>query len=236
MVLSEIDDEDIDSVEKFIKGDLLEIFQEKIIKIPYGCELEDCFGKLYAQNPNRFKFLPGDKKIIKQIIFSIKNNIGCAEMNNYKEPITLPITEMQALNIDSENENDSARRTNYFLRKLQATADLNAKRAKGGYRYDDEISGFASYLRMICGPLGYETIQRNLECALPSLTTTNRYISKSNRDIVEGVLRAEELLTYLSKRKLPLAVCLSEDATRIVGRIQYDVKTNQVVGFTLPLD
>lgn len=89
---------------------------------------------------------------------------------------------------------------------------------------------------MLCGPLAYNTIHRNLEGALPSLVSTNRYIKSSNCDAIEGVLRCEELLKYLTERNLPLCVCLSEDATRIVGRIQYDSKTVQIIGFTSPID
>lgn len=40
----------------------------------------------------------------------------------------------------------------------------------------------------------------------------------------------------MEERGLEKVVSISEDATRIVGRIQYDSSTNQIVGFTLPLD
>lgn len=43
-----------------------------------------------------------------------------------------------------------------------------------------------------------------------------------------------ELRNYLIERDFPNKVNLSEDATRIVGRVQYDSRTNQIVGFTLP--
>lgn len=50
------------------------------------------------------------------------------------------------------------------------------------------------------------------------------------------MLRSKELLNYLTEIKLPLAVCISEDCTRIEGRTQYDSRTNQIIGFTLPID
>lgn len=40
----------------------------------------------------------------------------------------------------------------------------------------------------------------------------------------------------MESRNLPLVVSLSEDATRISGRIQYDAKSNEIIGFVLPLD
>lgn len=47
-------------------------------------------------------------------------------------------------------------------------------------------------------------------------------------------MRAKELKEFLVSRDLPLTVWLSEDATRITGRIQYDSASNQLVGFVLP--
>lgn len=126
--------------------------------------------------------------------------------------------------------------THFFLGRLIDTANQNIKRKKNGYRYDVDIRRFATYLRMIVGPLGYETIQRNLECALPSLPSTNRYVQTSSCSVTECILRCRELLLYLNERNAPLVVSLSEDATRIIGRPQYDSRTNQVVGFVAPLD
>lgn len=92
------------------------------------------------------------------------------------------------------------------------------------------------YLRMIIGPLGYETIQRNLECALPSLPSINRYLHKSSFHVTDCIPRYSELFLYLTERKNPLVVALSEDETKIVGRPQYDSKTYQIVGFVPPID
>lgn len=73
----------------------------------------------------------------------------------------------QTLSKVEENEieatSEAARHTYFFLNKLQATANQNAKREKGGYRYDPETKLFASYFRMIAGPLTYNTLQKNLE-------------------------------------------------------------------------
>lgn len=132
---------------------------------------------------------------------------------------------------------DFASRTTFFINKLQSTASMNlTKKRKEGFRFDSEMQMYAAYLRMLCGPLAYDTIQRNLEGALPSLVTTNRFIKGSEYAVIKGALRSTELLNYLTELKLPLAVCISEDCTRVEGRIQYDSKTNQIIGFTLPID
>lgn len=44
------------------------------------------------------------------------------------------------------------------------------------------------------------------------------------------------MFLYLDERKLPFIVSLSHDATRIDGRVQYDSKSNQLIGFVLPID
>lgn len=54
--------------------------------------------------------------------------------------------------------------------------------------------------------------------------------------VVEGVLRVTELKKYLKNRGCPLAVIISEDATRYIRSVCYNPTTNQLVGFALPLN
>lgn len=185
----------------------------------------------------KIEFLPGERLLIielaehvRQIVDGNGKNKGLhhfqrKDIKNHET--SKASVELQQNIVDS--------RTHFLLRKFLDAANRNSARQKGGYRYDSEVKRYASYLRMICGSLAYETIQRNLECALPSLTSTNRYIKSANCHVVEGILRTEELFLYLKERNLPLVVSLSEDATRIIGRVQYDRPSNQLVGFTLPL-
>lgn len=58
----------------------------------------------------------------------------------------------------------------------------------------------------------------------------------SRNDIEEGILRISQLKTYLITRNFPLKIWLSEDQTRITGRIQYDAKSNKIVGLNLPFN
>lgn len=132
------------------------------------------------------------------------------------------------------DEATTTTQTHKILNKLLENADQNISRPKEGYRFDDDTKRFAAYLRMMCGPTLYNVLHRNLELALPSIVTVNKKIHSSN-NINEGVLRCNELLLYLKEQNSPLVVGLSEDATRIEGRIQFDPKTNQLVGFVLPI-
>lgn len=85
---------------------------------------------------------------------------------------------------------------------------------------------FATYIRLQAGRLAYSTIHKNLQFAIPSLSTTNLFVRKMGDRIFDAHLRTNELLKYLKERKLELVVSLSEDATRIDGRIQYDSVRN----------
>lgn len=47
---------------------------------------------------------------------------------------------------------------------------------------------------------------------------------------MKAFLVANAIFTYC------LTVCISEDATRIQGRVQYDSRSNEIVGFVLPIN
>lgn len=197
--------------------------------------MEFYFGP-YAHIPNEFKFRIGDKKLIRTMIAHVNEMVNSGDIgilnSSKKEPTqdkNSPTEKKQPMSAD-------AAQTYYFLRKLNEAADQNANRERGGYRFSDETKQFATYIRIIAGPLAYETLQQNLKCALPSLVSVNRYIRQANSKIIEGIPRVEELLVYLASRNLPLKVSLSEDATRIIGRVQYDSITNQLMGFVLPIN
>lgn len=62
------------------------------------------------------------------------------------------------------------------------------------------------------------------------------YISQHKIKIIEGDLRCKELNNYLDSLNAEKCVWLSEDASGLVAKIEYDSETNQMVGVTLPLD
>lgn len=62
------------------------------------------------------------------------------------------------------------------------------------------------------------------------------YINENKPRIIEGELRCKELKKYLEVLKLEKYIWLSEDATGIVEKIEFDPKTNQMVGLVLPID
>lgn len=265
IVFKSIDAEDINNVEQFIRSELdliihfqsqSEISGDKQKTRINGADKIHFYGD-YGSKPSKFKFSIVERKLIELLVAHVKHVVDVGGIDNNNQMCHFSTTDLvlrestdfsqigcyfgdtHGLNNQlAEREETSTKptKTHYFLNKLMATADKNSTRDIHGYRYDDETKQFAAYFRMLAGPFAYETIQANLECALPSLATTNRYIRRTNCNIVEGILRIEELLLYLEQRNLPLVVSLSEDATRIEGKIQYDLKTNQMIGFVLPIN
>lgn len=223
-----IRDEDIDVVEKYIS--------EKYERIP-DFKIT-AFDKFQSENLGTFKFYRGHRLLIKELAYHVKTSIeklgisdGVTKFSLAQHKCEMSQPALQ----DIENGNCETL-SHFFLKKLLSAADKNSNRMKGGYRYDPEVKMFASYLRMIVGPLAYETIHRNLEAAIPSLPSVNRYIRASKCHINEGILRSNELLIYLKERNLSLDVALSEDGTRVVDKPQYCSGTNQIVGFVPPIN
>lgn len=117
---------------------------------------------------------------------------------------------------------------------MTEASNKNLLRSKQGFRYDDDFKRFCVYNRMLSGPMAFKSLHLNLKGCFPSISTTNRYIHRSDHAIIEGNLRVDELLVHLKARNQSLWVALSEDATRIENKLQYDSRTNQIIGFCLP--
>lgn len=62
------------------------------------------------------------------------------------------------------------------------------------------------------------------------------YINQNKTTIIEGELRIKELNHYLECLKLEKLVWLCEDGSSIVSKVDFDPKTNQMVGLVLPFN
>lgn len=265
-VFRDITPQDIIAIEEYVKKDLNMIFglttahNDKCNR----AEKVYIFGQ-FSSKPFDFMFLPDEKELIYTIADYINQTIqrlGESDgLGHFAESVDVREREMiltrsalgtifggslepsyiqmfcNAADTSSQpNTATTLSRTHNFLAQLKSIADRNVKREKEGYRFEIDVKSFATYIRILGGPLLYKTIQSNLELSLPSLDTTNRFIRQMDGSMVEGCLRTDELLKYLTDRHLPLVVAISEDATRIDGRIQFDARTNQISGFALPLN
>ena len=85
---------------------------------------------------------------------------------------------------------------------------------------------------MLGGPLLYEFFSANLH--LSDIRTVRRFISDSADLIIEGQCRAKELKTFLETNKYPSYVWVSEDATRISNKVQFDPSSNTLIGLVAP--
>lgn len=224
--LMEISNEIISEMERFTRTHLADRLQTKS-----GNDLEEYLGQFYAVDLHKFQFVVGDRILMMHLASRVKT-ILTEKGPRYFDEIPQSIGDEKRTHCLCDT---SQSRTHIYLEKLTRQADRNYDRKKPGYRFDEDVKMFATYIRIVGGPLCYGILQANLPWAMPSIQTTNRYIQKSHFKVNEAVLRCHELVQHLKERKLPMVVSLSEDATRIVERIQYDRHTNQIVGFTLPL-
>lgn len=62
------------------------------------------------------------------------------------------------------------------------------------------------------------------------------YISQNKTKIVEGDLRCNELNQYLEALKAIKCVWLSEDASGIIAKVEFDAQSNQMIGLVLPIN
>ena len=121
-----------------------------------------------------------------------------------------------------------------LIKSLYNTAINNSKKkSKQSNRFDEDLKKLCTYLFLVGGKLLYETLYANLQHSVPSITTIRR--SLEDEFIEEGVLRINQLAKFLNKRGLPNVVWISEDGTKISPKIEYDPKTNKIVGFVIPL-
>lgn len=235
-------DDDLIKIQTFVQHDLIDILQGNLDSRNENLtvDLPQYFGD-YSLHPKNFEFSINEKQQIFKCIKHVQYTVDLDGVNENLTHFSLNNDEHKSTEVNSSkcvpvSDEIPDTKTHIFLKKLLRIADQNATRKKGGYRFDEDIKQFATYFRMLAGPLAYETLQKNLELCLPSLSSTNRYMRKQSNNIVEGCIRTNELVNYLKARDLPPFVALSEDATRITGTVQYDAKTNLLVGFVLPIN
>ncbi|KAK3932724.1 PDZ domain-containing protein 2 [Frankliniella fusca] len=147
------------------------------------------------------------------------------------EELSKSLVKFMQGNIKINSENPP--KVSAMLDLLLKSAKKNANKKTNGQRYDDVLKELGSLLYHVGGLQLYEILSQNLP--LPSATTVRQLMYKQE-SIIEGEFRIKELKKFLEERKYPFKVCLSEDATVVAQRVQYHPRTNQVVGFPLPLN
>ena len=123
-----------------------------------------------------------------------------------------------------------------ILRQFFLNAQKNEGQCSTHRRYPPILKKFATVVFILAGPMAYELIQQNMPQALPGIRTVQGAIHSEYKTIPEGYFRFDELRQHIDCYNAPLCVSIAEDATRIVGKVDYDNETNRCVGFVLPLD
>lgn len=233
--------EDIVNTENFVRLQLGELLQ-KICEINgklFDDDIKRSYFGDFGDSTKDFRYSDEERQLISKCAQYVTYLSRIEEINTEFGHFQLDDNDLASETATKEdvapNSINCVSQSHYFLNLLLAEANKNVERPKEGYRFTEKIKKMASYYRLVAGPYAYESLQRNLELCLPTLSSVNRYVRKMNTGIVEGVLRQHELLTYLKNRNLPMTVALSEDATRLTGVVQYDAKTNQLMGFVLPI-
>ena len=123
-----------------------------------------------------------------------------------------------------------------ILQQLIKNAERNHDKYHTHRRHSEIIKKFAMALFLFAGPLSYEFLHQNIPQALPCVRTIQTAIYSEYQIIDEGLFRFGQLKEHIDRYKAPPFVSIGEDATRVVGRVEYDCATDRCVGFVLPLN
>lgn len=213
-------------------------------------DLKKNFFGAYIYDHTNFRFNPEERKLLLSIP-ELLNAAECMNINKsqlddvskqWKSNSNWFFTENNGNTFDNgptQNIDDTIvapLAAMNLMSELNKMGKRNACRSKYGYRYSDKIKRLAVYQRILSGRKAYDTLHANAFGLIPSRKAIDKYIYRPENIIVEGELRSTALLAYLNERQLPLWVVLSEDATVIDNRPQYDSRTNQIIGLVPPIN
>ena len=120
-----------------------------------------------------------------------------------------------------------------LLTRMMNQALKQAGKKARGLRHDDPVLEHF-YLNIWGGRRVYEIFNSNFPESFPSPTTIHQRLLRFDLSVNEGSLNIAAVKDYLIANNAPLTVCLSEDATGVVGRVEYYAKTNSLIGFCGP--
>ena len=123
-----------------------------------------------------------------------------------------------------------------LFRELLSTACDNCKRVPQARRHTEIMKKFSLSVLLRIGSSGYELLHKNMPEALSSLSTVKREAAKRYTPLIEGEFSFDQLVTHLEAYSASRVVSISEDATRVISRVEYDQTKDKLVGFVLPLD
>jgi hypothetical protein len=88
---------------------------------------------------------------------------------------------------------------------------------------------------LLSGKKYYDFLCANSKGGLPSSRTVNRRIAALYPAVKEGYINIQNLIYYIEHNNLERIVCLCEDQTAIVSKVEYSSQSNSLVGYSYPL-
>lgn len=115
-----------------------------------------------------------------------------------------------------------------IMRLLLECAKANAGKKRPGWRYSDTIKELGTMFLILSGPLSYDILSAGMP--FPSPISCRRYLYEGEV-IKEGEFRFAKLKKRMEGLSSNKIWC-----SEVNGRIQFDLKTNQIVGFVPAFD
>ena len=165
--------------------------------------------------------------------WNLMDNIEQLQYKN--EKLSMLLRELE-LSLVASHQNQTKSKFNNLLQSMISNAEQNCGKFPTKRKHSSTIKQFATALFLFSGPLAYEFLQQNIPQALPCVCTIQSNIHAEYKCVDEGSFRFDELKEHIERYGAPALISISEDATRIVGQVEYDSATNRCVGFVLPLD
>lgn len=119
-----------------------------------------------------------------------------------------------------------------LLDRIHSQVRQQANRKAKGHRHKDPaLVRFAMNSFLLGGRQHYEILHANLgKGAFPATRTIEKKLNEYDILVPEGEIYLKSLLDVLQKRNLPKVVCISEDATAVVQKREYNKSTNSIIG------
>jgi len=167
-----------------------------------------------------------------EIVNKVDEVIQLQKVNEcLKEKLKAMEAKFNALQPSTEEESSQS-----LLKRMMNQAIKQAGKKSKGIRHDDPVlEHFCLNVYILGGRRLYEVFNSNMPTVFPSPSTIHQRLLRFDLSLNEGSLNIAAVKDYLITNNAPLTVCLSEDATGVVGRVEYYAKTNSLVGFSGPL-
>lgn len=148
-----------------------------------------------------------------------------------KSKLSVMEAKFNALQSTSQEESNQS-----LLQRMMNQAMKQAGKKSRGFRHDDPVlEHFCLNIWILGGRRLYEIFHSNFTGAFPSPTTIHNRLLRFDLSVTEDSVNYSAVKDFLVTNNAPLTVCLSEDATGVIGRVEYYEKTNSLIGFSGPL-